>query len=358
VLGGKRPRLQIISIIIMAAVLAGTVIYRVRGFGMNTRYRESLAMDTLVSVSVSSNKTPSETERILDGVFSLIDDLNKKLSMHNVSSDISRVNAGSGVISVRVAPETAKVLESALALAALTGGAFDPTIGPITALWRVNYREEPREALPSEPEITLALDLVDYRMVSILSPDKIFLVKRGMALDLGGIAKGYVSGAVMNFLKESGIKSAMIDLGGNLAVLGSRPDGELWRVGVQHPLRPRGEPICSVAVHDSSVITAGVYERFIEIGGKTYTHIFDPFTGSPVDGGLLSATVVTEDPTKGDALSTAFMVMGEAGARRLLNELPGVEAIFVSAGPDGRLDVTATDGLNDSLVMIDDETRR
>ncbi|MDR3255118.1 MAG: FAD:protein FMN transferase [Synergistaceae bacterium] len=331
--------------------------FRSSGVGMNSGSRDGLSMDTLVSVLVHSRQTPNEINLMLDGAFELIDGFDKKLSMHDPSSDVSRVNASAGLAAVKVAPETFEALSSALRIAEVSGGAFDPSVGPISTLWRVGDRENPLTEIPKADEIEATLSLVGYNMVSTEAPDKIFLENSGMKLDLGGVAKGYVSGEVGDFLRANGVESAILDLGGNVLVVGGRPDGEAWRIGVQHPLKPRGEPICSVAIRDSSVITAGVYERFVEIGGKRYAHIFDPRAGRPVEGNLLSATVISDDPAVGDALSTAFMVMGIGSSKELAARL-GVEAIFVYSGEDGGVEVTTTDGLEGRVVMIGNETRR
>jgi thiamine biosynthesis lipoprotein len=277
--------------------------------------------------------------------------------MHDASSDVSRVNASAGGSGASVSPEVFEVLSQALRIAKKSNGAFDPTVGPLSALWRVGDHDNPRDEPPDAAEIASAISLVGYEMLSLSSSYEVRLEKAGMKLDLGGVAKGYASGAVGDFLKKSGVESALIDLGGNVLALGVRPNGERWRIGVQHPLKRRGEPICSVEIDNSSVITAGVYERFTEMVGRSYTHIFDPRTGYPLEGDLLSVTVITDDPTAGDALSTAFMVMGIEKAATLAGEL-GVEAIFLSARDGGEVELTATKGLDGRVRVMDDETRR
>ncbi|MDR3255899.1 MAG: FAD:protein FMN transferase [Synergistaceae bacterium] len=349
---GKRRR--VIAAIILTCAAVAAVALRVPGFGMNSRSRDGVAMDTLVSVSVHSRKSADELDRILDGAFELIASLDKKLSMHDASSDISRANAGAGSSGVSVSPEVFGLLFQALRIAEISGGAFDPTVGPLSVLWRAGDRDNPRDEPPDAAEIASALSLVGCGMLSLRAPDEISLEKAGMKLDLGGVAKGYASGAVGNFLKRSGVESALVDLGGNVLALGGRPNGERWRIGVQHPLRRRGEPICSIEIEDSSVITAGVYERFTEMSGRRYTHIFDPRTGRPVEGELLSVTVITDDPTTGDALSTAFMVMGMERAMALADDL-GVEAIFLSARNGAEVELTTTNGLDGRVRVMDDE---
>ncbi|MDR1020331.1 MAG: FAD:protein FMN transferase [Synergistaceae bacterium] len=323
-------------------------IYRIReerGDGMNVRSRESLAMDTIIRVSLHSCKTPEELERILDGTFALIASLDSELSMFKPSSGIALVNASSGQAPVKVSRETSRAVSASLALFRLTGGAFDPTIGPVTALWRIGDAKNPRLRLPDNREIEEALALVGADMATVSPDDRVYLSRAGMKIDLGGIAKGFVSAEAGNFLAAAGVESALIDLGGNVLTVGSRPNGTPWKIGIQHPYRQRGEPICSIEVSGAAVITAGVYERYVEIDGKRYPHIFDPHTGRPVEGDLLSVTVVSEDPTAGDALSTAFMALGLEKSKELLESLPGVEAIFVSKGTGAEPELYATVGI-------------
>jgi thiamine biosynthesis lipoprotein len=158
---------------------------------------------------------------------------------------------------------------------------------------------------------------------------------------------------VRDYLRENGVTSALIDLGGNVVVMGGRAErGEAarapWRIGIQHPAQPRGTPICVLEISEGAVVTAGVYERFREVGGRRYTHIFVPKTGRPLEGELESVTVVSNDPTQADCLSTAFMVMGEREALRLLSVIPAVDAVFVSRGADGYR-IAATAGLDGML---------
>jgi thiamine biosynthesis lipoprotein len=333
-------------------IIAGLAfrLWDAKGANMNTRSRETLAMDTIIKISISSGKTPEDLDLILDGAFSLISGIEGKLSMHMPSSDISLANANAGRKPVRVSSETADVVRTSLAVAELSDGAFDPTIGPVSVLWGTQGEGKRRSLFPDDAEISGALSLVDRKMAKVDGDDRIYLEKTGMKLDLGGVAKGYASAVVRDFLISAGIKSALIDLGGNVLVVGDRQDGTPWRIGIQHPGRPRGEPICSIAVSGTSVITAGVYERYIEIEGKKYTHIFDPRTGTPIESGLLSVTVVSEDPTVGDALSTAFMVIGLKKSKKLLESLPGIDAIFVSEGNGGTPEIHATAGIRGLVV--------
>ena len=169
-------------------------------------------------------------------------------------------------------------------------------------------------------------------------------------MDLGGIAKGYAGDEAIKIYKKYGIKSAYINLGGNVVVLGTKPDGKPWRIGVQNPRAENGFYIGIVEVADKAVVTSGDYERFFEENGKRYHHILDPKTGRPADSGLISSTIVTDVSMDADALSTAAFVLGLEKGRALVESLEGVEAIFVTKDKE----VYVTDGLRNSFTFSDE----
>jgi thiamine biosynthesis lipoprotein len=315
--------------------------------------REGVAMDTLIRVTATAALSKGDLNAALDDAFSLIGDIEKKISMYDPDSEISRINARAGEDALHVSPETFSVVRTALDVAEVTDGAYDPTIGPVTSLWSVTGGGEHHP--PAAGEIKSAVSLVGWKAAETEPPDLARLSRRGAALDMGGIGKGYASYRVAESLKRAGVGSALIDLGGNVVVIGARPDGGRWRIGIQNPLKARGVPLVSVELGGGSVITSGVCERFFDADGVRYTHIFNPSTGLPLAGSLLSVTIVSEDPAEGDALSTAFMVMGLDAAIDVMRILPGVEAVFVYDSEDRGREVTATSGLRDSIKLMDDE---
>ncbi|MDR2527840.1 MAG: FAD:protein FMN transferase [Synergistaceae bacterium] len=285
-------------------------------------------MNTLTSISVEAPRKTAE--KALDGSFALLRELNGRLSRYAEASDISKVNASAGIAPVKVAPETWELLRNALTLSEATDGYFDPTIGPLTDLWRILSKEG--NGSLSEKEIAAARDLVDYRSLSLVSPDWVFLRSRGAALDLGAVAKGYAADRVADYCKALGVRSGLLDLGGNILVWGSRK--RPWRIGIRHPLEGRDSTACVLEFdlapdQTMSVVTSGSYERFREVGGKKLSHIFNPHTGVPIETSLLSVSVVDPCSAKADALATAFLVMGEEKARETLRRFPGTEAVFI-----------------------------
>ena len=324
--------------------------------GVRSAARDGIAMDTVVKLAVTGSKSRAELSAIQDEAFALLDALEKKLSMYEPGSQISRINQAAGADSIAIDRDLFELLRRSAEIAGLTDGAFDPTIGPVTALWK-EYRESGGGAaasLPPVEDLRSAAALVGYDGLVLTPPDRARLKRPGMMLDLGAVGKGYASEVLWRFLSSHNIHSALIDLGGNIVAVGRRPDGNAWRIGVQDPEKPRGAPLLSLEVRNAAVITSGVYERAWEIDGRVYTHIFAPHSGMPLEGELRSVTIVTSDPVEGDALSTAFMVMGEARALDLLRVVPGVDAIFVSIAADGGRKVVATGGLKGSLHLLND----
>jgi thiamine biosynthesis lipoprotein len=250
------------------------------------------------------------------------------------------INENAGIQPVGAPEELLDVLERARYYAELSGGAFDPTVGPLVRLWGIGG-DAPR--VPGAAEIQAALDLVDWRDLLIdRAAGTAFLRRRGQALDLGAIAKGYAADRAAAVLQDGaadlprfhlpwrpGKRRAIIDLGGNILVLGERQGGKNWRIGIQDPMRERGIHLGVLEVKDKSVVTSGVYERWFEEGGRRYHHILSTADGYPVQNGLLSVTVITGRSIDADALSTAVFALGPEKGLALAEALPDTEAVFV-----------------------------
>ncbi|HHW15194.1 MAG TPA: FAD:protein FMN transferase [Firmicutes bacterium] len=280
------------------------------------------AMDTLITVTVYGPQA-EENGRAALAEFQRLD---RQLSAYSATSDLGRVNAAAGRQAVRVSRETVDLVALALRYAALSDGRFDPTVGPLVRLWAIgNGRHEP----PSPEEVDAARRLVDYRRVMVDVPGRrLYLPERGMALDLGAVAKGYAAGRAADLLRRRGVKSALIDAGGNIVALGARPNGRPWRVGLRHPRKP-GAILGILTVVDRAVVTSGDYERYFEFGGRRYHHILDPATGYPAKGAQ-SATVVASSSTLADILSTTVFILGRTRGEAFARQ-HGAATIFVDA---------------------------
>lgn len=314
--------------------------------------KDGVAMDTFISISASAPAemmSEDDIKKCIDDAFDLIDELDSQMSLTDPSSALSALNASKAGEAAVLPKELYGAIESAKEMSEITGGAYDPTIGSITVLWR--YGDDGFR-VPERSALERTLSNVGHDMISLVPPRSAAITKNGVKIDLGGIAKGYASAMITKLMRERGVTNALINLGGNVAVIGERPAGGPWRIGVQDPASDRGVPLCAVEAVNTSVITAGVYERVFEVDGVTYTHIYDPSDGMPISGDLKSATVVCDDPIAGDALSTAFMVLGKDRSIELIRSLPDVEAIFITRSPSGMMEITATDGLSSMIGKV------
>lgn len=281
------------------------------------------AMGTLVTQQAFGERA-GEARAAAEGEISRLEGL---LSRFRTTSDVGELNRRAGSGAVRVSPETFEVLESAVEFSAMSEGRFDVTIGPLVAAWQ---RGKTHGHAPAAPEIERALALVDWRDLDLDARERTArLRRRGQWVDLGGIGKGYAADRVLDVYREHGVDSAFVNLGGNVAALGRKPDGTPWRVGIQHPRR-EGELLGLVCVDDVSVVTSGDYERgFVDAEGTFHHHILEPSTGYPARSGLSSVTVVASNSMAADALSTAVFLAGRERGVALLERCPGVEAVLV-----------------------------
>ena len=323
----------------MITGLLAAAILILAGCGASSKTVESYALDTVCTQTVYG----ATADDAISAVNTMLLQVTQTMSM-NEGSEIYIVSDAAPQ-PVAVSEETAALVQTALSIAAQTNGAFDPTIGVVSALWDITGT--PR--VPTDDEIDEALALVSYQDVSVGGTD-VSLASSGMMLDLGGIAKGYAADTAIAIYQEYGIESALLNLGGNIYVLGQKPDGTDYRIGLRDPQGSEGTYAAVISVHDTSVVTSGVYERFFEQDGQTYHHIIDPATGYPVDNGLEAVTVVCESSTLADALSTALFVMGPQDGLAAAEAMDGVEAIFFTEDDQ----IIATDGIKDRIEITNE----
>jgi len=280
-------------------------------------------LDTYVSVTVYGKGAKSAAKQAL----SLVGALDKKLSAFYEGSDVHRINTANKNTPVQVSPECFYLIKQALVLSEQTDGAFDITIKPVVDLW--GFGTTPQ--VPSYEQLSSFVSKVDYRAVLLDEENQtVTLTKEGMAIDLGGIAKGYCADRAADVLQQAGIKNAYLDFGGNIVTLGKRPLGLFDRiryrqtarpfvVGIQNPAGARGEVAETYTVHTDrcAIVTSGNYERFFEQDGKRYHHILDPKTGRQPEHDIVSTTVIGASSEVCDALSTAFFVSGGASSKEL-----------------------------------------
>ncbi|EOC99651.1 FAD:protein FMN transferase [Caldisalinibacter kiritimatiensis] len=288
-------------------------------------------------------------EAIFDKVFNILDEIENKMSVNIQTSEVSKINNNAGIKSVNVSEETFNVINKGKYYSSISNGNFDISIGPLVELWNIGSGNE---QIPSSKQIQEALNNIDYRNIILdKSNYSVRLSKKGMMIDLGGIAKGYAADKIASYLKDNNINSAIINLGGNVYALGARPDKTPWKIAIQNPLETRGTYLGTVELKDKSVVSSGVYERYFVHNDKRYHHILSPFTGYPVENSLLSVTIVSDKSIDGDGLSTAVFTLGLDKGANLINSLEGIEAIFI----DDKQNVYITTGLKNSFELTDNE---
>jgi thiamine biosynthesis lipoprotein len=267
-------------------------------------------------------------ESVYRDIFARLREIENRMSVNLPDTDMVHVNAAAGIAPVRVPDDVFEVIRRAVHYAEISGGAFDPTIGPLVKLWDITGGGPPR--VPSRAEIDAVLPLIDWRDIELDSAARsVFLKRPGMALDLGAIAKGYAADEAAAIIRKAGLKRAIVDLGGNILTFGVKKDKSPWRVGLQDPLEERGGYFGVVSGPEQTLVTSGVYEKFFEEDGQRYHHLLSPSDGYPARNGLLAVTIITDNSMDADALSTAVFVLGYEKGRTLVESLEGVEAVFV-----------------------------
>ena len=281
-------------------------------------------MGTMLHASVW-DVTENEAATILRRVRAAVSMVDSLMSNYRPDSDVSRINAAAGNGKwIEVSEQTAEVLRASLDYARRTGGAFDPTVGPVVDVWGF-YREQ--GAMPTAASLDSARALVGWALVQTASPARVRLPRAGMRLDFGAIAKGYAVDLALAEAARAGGERVMIDLGGNIGVLGESPEGDAWPLGLRHPRRPDAV-FAMIEIETGAVATSGDYERYFVHDGVRYAHIVDPRTGWPVQG-VASVSVLAPSGIDSDALSTSLFVLGPVAGCSLIADLPDVAAVWV-----------------------------
>ena len=328
--GGSMKRISALFMVLVLVLLTGCA--------SKPASSTVFAMDTVMELSVYGD------EGVLDEAEALIHDLEAQVSVTRESSELFSINhTGSGTVT----GHAKELLGKALELCSRTGGALDISIYPVVRSWGFTTGEY---HVPEEDTLASLLSRVDYQKIEFDAGSGNVTLPAGMEMDLGSVTKGYLSGCLMELFREKGVTSALVNLGGNVQALGTKPDGSLWQVAVQDPKNDSYLGVISIA--DQAVITSGGYERYFEEDGNTYWHIIDPATGRPADSGLISVTIVGTDGAACDALSTALFVMGLEKAADFWRDSDDFEGIFVTDDDT----VYITEGLQDSFTLSEDHS--
>lgn len=294
--------------------------------------------------------------KVITDAFLVCSDYEKVLSKTIDTSDISRIN-GAGGEAVEVSSEAIEIIEKGLHYGDLSGGAFDITIGKATDLWDFHDNLETGHEggqIPSQEALNEAVSHVNYKAVQV-DGNRIKLTDSDAEINLGGIAKGYIADKVASYLEERGVTSAVVDLGGNIVVIGGKSGSLIcadgtdpeqtvpFNIGITDPTSETGDLLGIMPCSDKTVVTSGTYERYFEQDGVKYHHILDPATGYPVDTDVLSVTIISSRGNSADCdgLSTTCLAIGMEKGLELVKSLDGFEAIFVDT--EGNVEMTSAE---------------
>jgi len=350
-------RSTIVGVTLAGALAAGVTALAVREWRRTSEAPVLLAVEPPAVMGtrtrlllVTPRGRAAEARRALASAEATLRDWEARLSAHLEGSQVSRLNAAPAGQVVPVGRKLRELLGTSDRLRRETDGAFDPTCGPVVSLWR-----EAGEAgrLPGPEAIERARSLVGAGLVRLL-PAGAVKARDGVAIDLGGLAKGRAADEVVEgCLRGGGRTGGLVDLGGDIRCFGRTAASRPWRVGIRHPFGPRGRSCAMLELTDAAVATSGDYERYVEIDGRRYSHIVDPRTGRPVAGAagvtVVSLPVGRRGPSaaEADAWATALSVLGPSGLDRLEGE--GMEAMIVTGTP-GSPRVHATGGFRGLLA--------
>jgi FAD:protein FMN transferase len=280
-------------------------------------------MDTLVTITVVS-RSSSDADEAIDKGFHEIERLEKAANFFSPDSEISQINTHAGISTVKVSSDILELLTKARYVSEKTYGAFDPTIGPVISLY--DFRKKIK---PDDAAIIKNLSLVNYHdMVLNRDQSTVFLRKKGMLIDPGGIMKGYAAVRAAEILKKHGIDSGIVAVAGDIRAFGRKPDGRPWKVGVQDPrAREQDKIFSTIELRDMSISTSGDYERFFILNGRRFHHLLSPKTGYPAEE-CQSVSIVTTDGALADAFATGIFILGPEKGLKVLEEI-GLEGIII-----------------------------
>ncbi|HMK56965.1 MAG TPA: FAD:protein FMN transferase [Dissulfurispiraceae bacterium] len=306
-------------------------------------YKETRpSMYTIVSITVVA-ANEADAQAVINASFNELDRLARLLNFYSEESEVSEINRMAGLKPVKVSQETMDIIEKSVYISEKTDGAFDITVGPLVRLWDLKNK-----VIPDQKAIDEKMKIVGYRNIFIdRHASTVFIKPKGAQIDLGGIIKGYAVDKVVALLRHSGIRSAVVSVGGEVRTFGRKPDGASWVVGVQNP-RQKGrddEVIATVDLSDRALSTSGDYIRFFESNGVRYHHLLDPKTGYP-SRQCGSATVVADDNTTADGFTKLF-VLGPARGVAIAKQL-GFDILFIDCSGG----MTMSDGLKGRITLV------
>ena len=324
------------SLILCQAVLSGCSTQTKSGENTAADSQEPISataikLNTAVTVTIYDSKDRD----LLTECMNLCDKYEKVFSRTAADSELYKLNhrkltpAEETEDTYQVSDSLAELVSEGLDYSELSKGAFDIAIEPLTSLWNFTA-EDPQ--VPEDSLIQTALPKCDYHNISVdKAKNEITLKTDDTAIELGAIAKGYIADRLKDYLISQNVKSAIINLGGNVLCIGEKPDNSAFKIGIQKPFADRSETIAVMDIRDKSVVSSGIYERCFEQNGTLYHHLLNPKTGYPYDNGLIAVTIISDKSVDGDALSTTCFALGLEDGMKLAESLDDVQAFFVTS---------------------------
>lgn len=333
-----------VIIFLITAILVITLVGCTKEKSKEPITRTELFMGTAIKVTLYNGGS----EEILDKAFKRVIQLEDLVSINKDGTEIVDLNKNSGIKPVKLSDDSFKIIEKGLEYSKASKGGYDITIGPLVKLWSIGL---PEAKVPNKKEISESIKHVDYSKLKInKDSNEVFLSEKGMMIDLGSIAKGYAADEIVKLLKEEGVKEAIVDLGGNIYALGKKEGNKNWKIGIQDPNTERGNVVGTVETFNKSVVTTGVYERFIEKDDIKYHHILNPKTGYPYKTDIAGVSIIADKSIDADALSTLIFTKGLDEGLKFIETLDGVDAIFIMNDRK----VYITEGVRDSFKLINE----
>jgi FAD:protein FMN transferase len=307
--------------------------------------RAGLAMGSELKLTAWSGDEAS-VQRLFDQVFARFDRLDAMMSVWRQGSDVIRLNEAAGEHPVHVAPEVLEVLEIGQKVSDWTEGKFDVTFGALADLWRFDDQDKDNR-IPDPDEVRRRLPLINYHALILdHAAGTAFLQHKGMRAHLGGIGKGYAVEQAVKIFRDGGLQDFMIQAGGDLYVGGTK-GGQPWKLGINDPRGPGGSSFAMIQLSNATFSTSGDYERFFMKNGVRYHHIIDPATGQPARL-CRSVTLVSPSPVLADAVSKGVFILGPQKGMALIERLPDLEGVIVSA----KNEVFVSKGLKDKVTIL------
>lgn len=279
-----------------------------------TTSNSKILMDTLVEIKILDKNTAA-----IEAAFRELERIDKKFNVYNKNSEVHFINSSKSK-KIPISDEMKNLLNFSIYISSITDGAFDVTIFPLVRLWNVKESEKP----PSDAEIQRLISQIGYKRIA-LKNSSLIKERADIMLDFGGVAKGYAVEKAVKVLKEHGVKSGLINAGGDIKLFGDKS----WNIGIAHPRKPN-RLLGILKLKDVAIVTSGDYERYFIKDNKRYHHIMNPKTGRPAEG-IMSVTVIAPDCILADALSTAIFVMGVERGLKLVELLQDVRCIIVDS---------------------------